>query len=71
MRDIARIDRLQELITEYWKLPQNEDMRYFQFISYLERKIQSITNKHDLFFVEDDVIIKLIETYIKTERIEE
>ena len=33
MRDIARIDRLQELITEYWKLPQNEDMRYFQFIS--------------------------------------
>lgn len=50
MRDIARIDRLQELITEYWKLPQNEDMRYFQFISYLERKIQSITNKHDLFF---------------------
>lgn len=70
MRDIARIDRLQELITEYWKLPQNEDMRYFQFISYLERKIQSITNKHDLFFVEDDVIIKLIETYIETERIE-
>ena len=68
MRDINRIDKLQGLITEYWKLPQHNDMRYFQFVSYLTGKIMEFTGKNDLFFIEDDIFIELMEAFIKAEK---
>ena len=56
MRDINRIDKLQNVITEYWKLPQHADLRYFQFINYLDMKVKETLGYKDSFYIEDDVL---------------
>ena len=60
MRDINRIDKLQNIITEYWKLPQHADLRYFQFINYLDMKVKETLGYKDSFYIEDDVLIKVV-----------
>ena len=51
MRDINRIDKLQNVITEYWKLPQHADLRYFQFINYLDMKVKETLGYKDSFYI--------------------
>ena len=67
MRDINRIDKLQDIITEYWKLPQHADLRYFQFINYLDMKVKETLGYKDSFYIEDDVLIKVIKSYIEAD----
>ena len=57
MRDIARIPRTLEILEHYWlKVP---DWRLGQLIE----NLKDFSGKPDLFYVEDDELIKIIEDF--------
>jgi uncharacterized protein YihD (DUF1040 family) len=55
MRDPNRIAHLLVLLGRYWKL--NSDLRFAQIIEILKSKLGT----DDMFYVEDDDLIKLLE----------
>jgi uncharacterized protein YihD (DUF1040 family) len=55
MRDPNRIAHLLVLLGKYWKL--NSDLRFAQIIEILKSKLGT----DDMFYVEDDDLIKLLE----------
>ena len=57
MRDITRIPRTLEILEHYWlKVP---DWRLGQLIE----NLKDFSGKPDLFYVEDDELIKIIEDF--------
>lgn len=58
MRDIERIDKLLELLKKYWKQDENyADLRLGQILS-------NIAGNRDVFYLEDDEVIKWLEENI-------
>lgn len=59
MRDISRIPRTLETIEHYWlKVP---DWRFGQLIE----NIKTFSGIEDLFFIEDDILIKVFEEFFQ------
>jgi len=58
MRDTARIDNLMRILTENWK--KYPDMRFFQFVSWVEQQAKEQFDIDDLFFLEDDLAEQML-----------
>lgn len=58
MRDIRRIDRILEVLGDYWKLVP--DWRLGQLIS-------NIFGNNDIFYLEDEKFIEVVRNYFNKE----
>jgi uncharacterized protein YihD (DUF1040 family) len=58
MRDIKRIPKVLSVIESFWGL--YPDMRFFQFIEYIESMVKEELKKEDLFYLEDDQLIEFL-----------
>jgi hypothetical protein len=64
MRDINRIPIILEKLKEAWLYMP--DMRLCQMLYMLTREeMKNRSDKNDLFYVEDDIILEALEEYIK------
>lgn len=57
MRDISRIDKIIDVLRDIWKLVP--DWRFGQLIENFKRD----ANLYDMFYVEDDDILEILESY--------
>ena len=57
MRDINRIDKIIDILRDIWKLVP--DWRFGQLIENFKRD----ANLYDMFYVEDDDILEILESY--------
>ena len=57
MRDINRIDKIIDVLRDIWKLVP--DWRFGQVIENFKRD----ANLYDMFYVEDDDILEILESY--------
>lgn len=64
-RPVKRIPLLLNRIEEIWLDRYSDDLRFFQFISYVEDKIKKATGKDDLFYLEDDELYDLLDKLFK------
>ena len=62
MRDINRIYPICNALAEVWKL--SPDLRFFQFLAIIEDYAIKQYNIHDLFFLEDDKIKELLDSFL-------
>jgi uncharacterized protein YihD (DUF1040 family) len=62
MRDPNRIAHLLVLLGRYWKL--NSDLRFAQIIEILKSKLGT----DDMFYIEDDDLIKLMERMVDNDK---
>jgi hypothetical protein len=60
MRSLFRIYEIMRLIKNIWSNKKCIDLRFFQFISFLEYKIHEEIKNLDLFYLEDDKLIVLL-----------
>jgi len=60
MRDIARIERIMNALTNYWK--QHPDWRFCQFME----NIKTFSRYDDMYYVEDDEFEALIHDFFLT-----
>ena len=63
MRDPKRIKRIMEKVTKIWASESDNDLRFFQFVEYLEQMTKLKFGLDDLFYLEDDEF----ETFLNTE----
>lgn len=58
MREVERIERILNLLLDFWDSRDNKDLRFFQLIDVLASSINLINAKPpgtDVFYVEDDI----------------
>jgi uncharacterized protein YihD (DUF1040 family) len=62
MRDINRIAHLLVLLGKLWK--RNSDLRFAQLVEILKSKLGT----DDMFYIEDDDLIKLLERMVDNDK---
>lgn len=62
MREPERIDRMLDLVRELWK--RYPDLRFNQLMDSLTREFRQENDDADLFYLEDDLFEKFLQTKI-------
>lgn len=62
MREPERIDRMLDLVRELWK--RYPDLRFNQLMDSLTREFSQVNDDADLFYLEDDLFEKFLQTKI-------